>query len=63
MAEGTQEKVQPCRRDKVPLLGRAEEEGWTIIGNSLGWSMCMPTDLEGWVALWRLQAVRSPLLI
>ena len=51
MAEGTQEKVQTCRRDKVPLLGRAEEEGWTIIGNSLGWSMCMPTDLEGWVAL------------
>ena len=27
MAEGTQEKVQTCRREKVPLLGRMREGG------------------------------------
>ena len=44
MAEGTREKVQTCRRDKVPLLGRGEEEGQAAIENSLGPSVhaCPP---------------------
>ena len=35
MAEGTREKVQTCRRGKMPLLGRRAEEGRIAIGNSL----------------------------
>ena len=38
-AEATWEKVWTCRRDKVPLLGRGEEEGWVTIENSLHASM------------------------
>ena len=30
MVEGTQEKVQTCRKGKAPLLGRGEEEGQAI---------------------------------
>ena len=63
MAEGTQEKVQTCRRGKAPLLGRGEEEGQAAIGNSLHWSVCMPEVLECGVTLWRLWAARSLLLI
>ena len=59
IAEGTWEKVLTHRRGKVPLLGRGEEEGKAVIGNSLH----RPTGLEGGVALWRLQAARSPLLV
>lgn len=29
--EGTWEKVWTHRRDKVPVLGRGEKEGWTTI--------------------------------
>ena len=62
MAEGTWEKVWTLRRSKVPLSGRGEEEEQATIGNSLHWSVCMPTGLEGGVALQRPQAVRSLLL-
>ena len=54
---------QTHRRGKVPLLGRGEEEGAATIGNSLHQSMCMPVGLEGRVALYRIWAVRSLLLI
>ena len=63
MAEGTQEKVQTCRRGKAPLFGRRVEEGQATIGNSLLWSVCMPAGLEGRAALQRLWAVRSLLVI
>ena len=53
IAEGTREKVQTHGRGKVPLLGRGKEEGQAIIGNSLCWSVCMPTGLEGGMALLR----------
>ena len=33
--EGTWEKIWTCRRDKVPLLGRGEEEGWATIEYSM----------------------------
>ena len=44
MPNGTWEKVQTCRRSKVPLLGRGEEEGRATIGNSLHPSLyvCLP---------------------
>ena len=47
MVEGTQEKVQNCRRDKVLLMGREEEERRATIENSLFPSMhaCM-TGIE-----------------
>ena len=35
MEEGKWEKVQTHKRDKVPLRGRGEDEGWTTIENSL----------------------------
>ena len=35
MSEGTWDKVQTCRRDKVPLLGKGKEEGRATIENSL----------------------------
>ena len=54
---------QTHRRGKVPLLGRGEEEGAATIGNSLLQSMCMPVGLEGRLALQKLLAVRSFLLI
>ena len=54
MAEGAWEKVQAHRRGRAPLLGRGEEEGWVAIGNSQLWSVHMPVDLEGRVALQRL---------
>ena len=62
-AKGTQEKVRTCRRGKALLLGRGEEEGQATIGNSLHCSMHMPTGLEGGVALQRLWAARSLLLL
>ena len=63
MSEGTWENVQTRRRGKVPLLGRGEEEGRAAIGNSLGWSVHMPTGLEGVAALQRLQMERRLLLV
>ena len=51
MAEGTWEKVQTCRRGKEPLLERGEGKGQTTIRNSLCWRVCMPTGLEGGLAL------------
>ena len=30
-SEGTWEKSWICRRDKAPMLGRGEEEGWATI--------------------------------
>ena len=47
MAEGTWEKIWTCRRGKVPLVGRGEEEGQAPIGNSLGPSMCVPASSQG----------------
>ena len=44
-AEGTQEKVQTCRRGKTPQLDRGEEEGQATIGNSLSWNLHMPVGL------------------
>jgi len=32
---GTWEKSRTCRRVKVPVLGRGEEEGWVSIEYSL----------------------------
>ena len=63
IAQGTWEKVWTHRRGKAPLLGRGEEEGQAVIGNSLCWSMHMPVCLDGGVALQRLWAVRSHLLV
>ena len=63
MAEGTPEKVQTCRRGKVPLLGRGEWEGWAAIDNSLPWMVLIPTGLEGVAALQRLQGARSLSLV
>ena len=64
MEERTQEKIQTCRRGKVPLLGRGEEEGWTTIGNSLHWSVRMPMGSQRVGQLWhRLRVVRSLLLV
>ena len=65
MAEGTWEKVWTCRRSKVTLLVRGEKEAWAAIGNSLLQSMCMPAGSEGRaaLALWRLWALRSLLVI
>ena len=63
MEEGTQKKVQTYRRGKAPLLGRGEEEQWATKGNSLLWSMHMPTGLEGRAYLQRLWAARNLLLI
>ena len=51
MEERTQEKIQTCRRGKVPLLGRGEEEGWTTIGNSLCQACTAQGFPEGRVAL------------
>ena len=41
-------KVWACRRDKVPVLGRGEEEGRTAIEYSLCPSMhtCQPASRE-----------------
>ena len=62
--EGAWEKVQACRRCRVPLLRRQEEEGWTTIGNSLHQSMCMPVGSQRVGQLWhRLWVVESLLLI
>ena len=47
----------------MPLLGRGEKEGQATIGNSLLWSVHKPVGLEGKVALQRLWAARSLLLI
>ena len=33
--EGTCEKIWTCRRDKRPVLGRGEEEGWAAIEHPL----------------------------
>ena len=33
--EGTWEKSWICRREKVPVLGKGEEEGWAAIEYSL----------------------------
>ena len=63
MTEGPRDKVQTHRIGKSPLLGRGEEEGQATIGNSLCWSMHMPVCLDGGVALQRLWAVRSHLLV
>ena len=43
-SEGTQEKSWVCRRDKVPVLGRGEEEGWATIEYSAHHSelTCLP---------------------
>ena len=54
-AEGTPEKVWIHRRGKCHCWGGQDEEGQTTIGNSLHWNVCMPTGLEGGVAL--LQAI------
>ena len=35
VTEGTQEEVWIGRRDKVPLLGRGEKEGWATTENYL----------------------------
>ena len=48
----------------MPLLEKGEEEGWTTIGNSLHWTLCMPMGSHrvGW--LWcRLLVVSSLLFI
>ena len=45
--EETRERVLTCRRGKVPLLGRGEEDTGTTIGNSLRWSVHMLKGLEG----------------
>ena len=37
MTEGTWEKVWTHRRNKAPLMGRGEEDGWVAIGNSMLW--------------------------
>ena len=63
-AELTREKVRIHRRGRAPLLGRGEKEGWTAIGNSLHWSVCVPADSQRVGRLGhRLLLVRSLLLV
>ena len=45
-AKGTQEKVQTCRREKMPLSGRARGGGADAVGNSLHLKVC-PQALRG----------------
>ena len=64
MVEGTQEKVQTCRRGKAPLLGRVRGEG-VDCHRKLPSPECTPvpggSQRAGW--LWcRLQAERILLL-
>ena len=46
--KGTQEKVWTHRRDKVPVLGRGEEEGQATTQYTLcpSMSVCPPTSRE-----------------
>ena len=64
IAEGTREKVQAHRRDKVPLMGRASGGGEVphrkLLASKLA---CMPVGSSEGRGLWlRLQLVRSLLL-
>ena len=52
MAEGTPEKFLTHRRGKAPLLGRVRGAGADAIGNSLHWSMHMPTGSQSVGQLW-----------
>ena len=57
-------RSRPAGEARCHCWGGGEEEGWTIIRNSLNWSVHMPVGPQrvGW--LWcRLKAVRSLVLV